>query len=48
MKTLLSKLGLLALLMAAMCMLAPVALAQQLTRLSGTVLDFDGNPFLAW
>jgi tetratricopeptide (TPR) repeat protein len=44
MKTLLSRLGLLALLLAAVCMLAPMASAQQLTRLSGTVFGFDGNP----
>jgi tetratricopeptide (TPR) repeat protein len=45
MKTLLSRLGLLALLMGTMFMLAPVASAQQLTRLSGTVLDFDAKPY---
>ncbi|MFZ0211754.1 MAG: carboxypeptidase regulatory-like domain-containing protein [Candidatus Acidiferrales bacterium] len=45
MKTLLPRLGLLALLMAAVSMLAPVASAQQLTRLSGTVLDFDAKPY---
>ncbi|MGC1106678.1 MAG: carboxypeptidase regulatory-like domain-containing protein [Candidatus Acidiferrales bacterium] len=44
MKTLLSRLGILTLLMAAVCTLAPVASAQ-LTRLSGTVLDFQGNPY---
>ncbi|MGB6625554.1 MAG: carboxypeptidase regulatory-like domain-containing protein [Candidatus Acidiferrales bacterium] len=45
MKTLLPRLGLLALLMAAVSMLAPVASAQQLTRLSGAVLDFDAKPY---
>ena len=45
MKTLLSRLGLPALLLATACMLAPVAPAQQLTRLSGTVLDFDAKPY---
>jgi tetratricopeptide (TPR) repeat protein len=44
MRTLLSRLGILALLMAPMFVLAPLASAQ-LTRLSGTVLDFDGKPF---
>lgn len=45
MKTLRSRLGLLALLIAALSMLAPVASAQQVTRISGTVLDFEGKPF---
>lgn len=45
MKTFLSRLGLLTLLMAAMFSVVPVASAQKLTRLSGTVLDFEGKPY---
>lgn len=43
MKTLLSRLGILAVLITAMFTLAPTASAQ-LTRLSGTVLDMQGQP----
>lgn len=44
MKTLLSRLGILAFLMTPIFVLAPRASAQ-LTRVSGTVLDFDAKPF---
>lgn len=44
MKPLLSRIGILALLMAAICSLAPRASAQ-LTRVSGTVLDMEGKPY---
>lgn len=43
MKPLLSRIGILTLLAAAICSLAPRASAQ-ITRLSGTVLDFDAKP----
>lgn len=43
MKPLFSRVGILALLLAAICSLAPRASAQ-MTRLSGTVLDFDAKP----
>jgi tetratricopeptide (TPR) repeat protein len=47
MKTLFSGLGILTVLMGAVAilMLGPAARAQQGTRLSGTVLDFDAKPF---
>ncbi len=44
MKTLLSKLAILALTMAPMLLLASMAPAQQLTRLSGKVIGLDGQP----
>jgi tetratricopeptide (TPR) repeat protein len=44
MKKLFSRLGILAMLAGAMFMLGSAARAQQLTRLSGTVLDFDAKP----
>ena len=44
MKTFVSRVGFLALLIASIFLLAPRASAQ-LTRLSGTVLDFDAKPF---
>ncbi|HKF53510.1 MAG TPA: carboxypeptidase regulatory-like domain-containing protein [Candidatus Acidoferrales bacterium] len=44
MKTLLSRVGVVALLLAAICSLAPRASAQ-MTRLSGKVLDLQGNPY---
>lgn len=43
-RTLLSRLGILALLMAPVFLLAPIASAQ-VTRLSGQVLDMQGNPY---
>jgi tetratricopeptide (TPR) repeat protein len=44
MRTFVSRFAVFALLMAAVCMMAPKAPAQQLTRLSGTVLDMEGQP----
>lgn len=44
MRPLLSKLGIIALLIGAVCAMAPRASAQ-LTRLSGTVLDMEGKPY---
>lgn len=44
MKKLFSKLGILTTLMGAIFVLGPAAQAQQVTRLSGTVLDFDAKP----
>lgn len=44
MRPLLSKLGIVALLIGAVCAMAPRASAQ-LTRLSGTVLDMEGKPY---
>ncbi len=45
MKPLFSKLGVMALLIGAVCSMAPRASAQQLTRLTGTVLDMEGKPY---
>jgi tetratricopeptide (TPR) repeat protein len=44
MRPLFSKLGIMALLIGALCAMAPRASAQILTRLSGTVLDMEGKP----
>jgi tetratricopeptide (TPR) repeat protein len=45
MRTLLSRLGILALVMSGVFAMAGVIWAQSLTKISGTILDFDGKPF---
>lgn len=45
MKTFIARLGILAMLLGAVLVLPGVAPAQMLTKVSGKVLDFDGNPF---